>query len=250
MHTLSSGVVLVLALAVGISARAQAFGVDFFDCTEFAGQGPVAMAAATALVPEGFTASTTAGGQGSVVIRATSCASIAVDRAHAMPTNISQIGVNIVSPNGTGDINNYTNIYVSNNPFLVEAFLRAGLPAQFDPALTYEFTTDSTGVAGELYVAAGSPFLTRYFIYGRETNPAPNSGGPFLANWWYKVGRGKLLEQTLLPDISFGTSSVVFYTSSSSVLGKLIGGNTFGNFSILALRGVYPGGHMDVTVGH
>ena len=54
MRTVSSGVVLVLALALGISARAQAFGVDFTECTEFAGQGPVALSAATALVPEGF----------------------------------------------------------------------------------------------------------------------------------------------------------------------------------------------------
>jgi len=31
------------------------------------------------------------------------------------------------------------------------------------------------------------------------------------------------------------------------MLGKLIGGNTFSNFSVLALRGVYPSGHMEVT---
>jgi hypothetical protein len=31
-------------------------------------------------------------------------------------------------------------------------------------------------------------------------------------------------------------------------VGKLIAGNTFSDYSVLALRGVYPAAHMEVTI--
>ena len=60
----------------------------------------------------------------------------------------------MVAPDGTGDINNYTVIYVTNNLALAEYFQIAGLPAVFDPQLTYEYTSDSGGGSGRLYVTA------------------------------------------------------------------------------------------------
>jgi hypothetical protein len=57
-------------------------------------------------------------------------------------------------------------------------------------------------------------------------------------------------QQTLFPQISFGTSGVTLYTSVDSVVGKLIAGNTFNDYSVLALRGVYPAAHMEVTIAH
>jgi hypothetical protein len=157
------------------------------------------------------------------------------------------IGINIVAPDGTGDINNYTLVYLSNNPLLVENFLAAGLPAQYDPQLTYEYAAVLSG-DGNLFVSADSRDVAPYFIYGPETAPPPNSATVFLANWWYAPhGDWKMRQQSLFPAISFGASSVTFYTASTSMLGKLIGGNTFSNFSVLALHGVYPSAHMEVT---
>ena len=229
----------------------SAFSVDFFNCTEFAGEGPVSLAKAAPLVPQGYTVAGASSGMANIVIRATSCASATVDGRFAQQTNLSQIGVNIVSPDGTGTINNYTLVYLSNNPALVSAFNLAGLPAQFDPQLTYQFSAPVTE-KGNLYVAAGSPEVAPYFIYGPETPPAPNSAEVFLANWWYSpktlFGNRQMRQQTLFPAISFGGSTVSFYTSSTSLLGGLIGGNTFNNFSALALRGVYANAHMEVTV--
>jgi len=68
-------------------------------------------------------------GQASIVVRATSCESVAVGQSPGQPTAVSQIGINLVPPDGTGDINNYTLIYVTNNPVLAEYFQVAGLPA-------------------------------------------------------------------------------------------------------------------------
>ena len=45
----------LLAAALPSSALAQNFSVDFTNCTEFAGEGPVSLAAAKPLVPHGFT---------------------------------------------------------------------------------------------------------------------------------------------------------------------------------------------------
>ncbi|ADW67277.1 hypothetical protein [Granulicella tundricola] len=243
-----------LALLCSTFASAQfqrGFSVDFTDCTEFAGEGPISYAAAAPLVPHGFTIARSATGEANIVVRATNCSKVTVDGALPQPTVLSQIGINIVPPDGTGDINNYTLIYVSNNPLLVTAFIGAGLPAHYDPQLTYEYTAPASG-NGNLYVSAGALDLTRYTIYGPETAPPPNSAVPFLANWWYApgtfFGTAVMRQQTLFPKISFGGSGVTLYTSLNSLLGKLIGGNTFSNYSALALRGVYPAAHMEVTV--
>jgi len=242
--------VLALLASLGLSGAAQAstdFSVDFKDCSEFAGEGPVSLAAARPLVPAGFTINGADSGTANIVVRATSCRSVTVNGQDPQPTNLSQIGINLVPPDGTGDINNYTLVYVSNNPLLVANFIAAGLPAHFDPLLSYEYSAPANA-DGNLYVAVAAPGLQPYFIYGPETAPPPDSATDFLANWWYAPGRNrKMRQQSNFPAISFGTSSVSLYTAADSALGKLIGGNTFSNYSVLALRGVYPSAHMDVT---
>jgi hypothetical protein len=242
---------IALAFALTASARSRTdFTVDFTNCSEFAGEGPVSLAAAAPLVPRGYTLTEAANGTANIVVRATSCTSAVVNGHDPRPTNLSQIGINIVAPDGSGDINNYTLLYVSNNPLLVESFMAAGLPARYDPQLTYEYTAAPSG-DGDLYVSADFGDLPPYFIYGPETAPPPDSAGVFLANWWYTSHGGRQMrQQTLFPAISFGTSSASFYTAATSALGKLIGGNAFGNFSVLALRGVYPSAHMEVTTSH
>jgi hypothetical protein len=122
-------------------------------------------------------------GQAAIVVRATSCEGVGVDQEPAQPTQLSQIGINLVPPDATGDINNYTVIYVTNNEVLAHSFQVAGLPAVFDPQLTYEYTSDATGTSGELYVTAAGEELPSYFLFGTETDPPPNSAQSFLANW-------------------------------------------------------------------
>jgi hypothetical protein len=148
----------------------------------------------------------------------------------------------------SGDINNYTLIYVTNNQALGKRFQIAGLPAVVDPQLTYEYTTDSSGLAGDLYVSAAGEELLSYFLFGTETKPPPNSQQRFLANWWFTGPLGQMKQSTLLPVISFGTAAVSLYTNNISLLGNLIGGNTDSNFSILSVRGVYPAATMTVSV--
>jgi hypothetical protein len=222
------------------------FSVDFSNCTEFAGVGPVDFAKASALTPPVFT-TLMVGSTGGLVVRATNCKALSVNGERPSPTSISQIGLEIVPPDGTGDINNYTLLYVSDNLQLVLAFRRAGVPAVYDPTLTYQFTYDSTGKAGELYVEVESLGLPAYFLSGTETDPA-TPGSDFKANWWYATPHVIVKQQSDFPAIAFGTPSVTLHTDRTSDLGKLIGGNTDSDFHLFPVRGVYSSAHMEVIV--
>jgi hypothetical protein len=169
-------ILLALCLCGGPLASADnlSFTVHFAGCTEFAGWGPVSLAEAQPLVPAGYMIAGAATGQAAIVVRATSCQGVAIGQSAARPTEISQIGINLIAPDGTGDINNYTVIYVTNNPALAEYFQIAGLPAVFDPKLTYEYTpTEVGGNSGELYVTASGQGLRPIFSSEPKTTRRP-----------------------------------------------------------------------------
>jgi len=243
------GATFLLCLSTTTVAMAEtgSLTVHFTGCTEFAGWGPVALAEAQLLVPAGYVIAGAAMGQAAIVVRATSCQGVSIGQSAAQPTEISQIGINLVAPDGTGDINNYTVIYVTNNQAMVELFRAAGLPAVFDPELTYEYTPGPMETSGELYVAASGQGLPAYFLFGAENEPPPNSRQSFLANWWFTGHGSKMKQSTSFPVISFGPGAVTLYTSNTSLLGNLIGGNTASNFSFLSVRGVYPTATMTVS---
>ena len=238
---------LCLSMGPGAFATTRSFTVHFAGCTEFVGWGPVPLAKAQPLVPAGYEIAGAAMGQAAIVVRATSCQAVSIGQSPAQPTELSQIGINVVGPDGSGDINNYTVIYVTNNQALAEHFQAAGLPAVFDRQLTYEYTPDSSNASGQLYVTAAGDELPAYFFFGTETDPPPNSQQSFLANWWFTGDSGRMKQSTSFPAISFGTAAVTLYTSNISLLGNLINGNTDSNFSILSIRGVYPAATMTVT---
>lgn len=239
---------LLLAFAATAAWAEQPLTVDFTQCTEFAGVGPVSFASASALVPAQFTALSTGAGTGGIVVRAGSCTGVSVNGGPAVPTVFSQVGVEIVPPDHTGDINNYLLFYITNNPELVVALNLAGAPALYDPNLTYQFTYGPTGKAGVLYVEAEALGVPSYTIYGAETDPtAPY--GDFTANWWALTPQRELVKEAgNYPNISFGTASNTVFTDKNSELGKLIGGNTDSNFSYLPLRGIIPTAQIVVTV--
>jgi len=133
---------LLICFQVGrvTSAETRSLTVHFSGCTEFVGWGPVSLPEAQPLVPAGYVIAGAAKGQAAIVVRAASCQGVAVVQSSSQPTELSQIMINLVAPDGTGDINNYTVIYVTNNRALAEYFQTAGLSAVLDPQLTYEFT--------------------------------------------------------------------------------------------------------------
>jgi hypothetical protein len=245
-------IVLIVALLVfageltPANAAGHGFTADFTNCSEFAGWGPVANTPlATSLVPANFT-TLLESGQATIVIRASRCEGVSINGSKPVPTTLSHIGIGVVSPDGSGTINNYTLVYLTNNPLLAESFQHAGMPAIFDPTLAYEYSGDAT-TGGSLYVGASAPFgLPPYFLAGTEQA----ASGPqlFIANWWFLGHEGVIKQQTTFPAIAFGAADVTFHTSENSLVGKLIGGNSDANFPFFNARGVYSTAPMVVTV--
>jgi hypothetical protein len=226
----------------------RGFAADLENCTELIGFGPVPLAAVAPLVPSGYTIVTFGPGTAGIVVRASGCQRITLDGSDSATVNVSQIGVAVVSPDGTGNINNYQLFYVTNDGRLAEALEHAGVPAQFDREIAYEFTADATGQSGEVYVAVSPPGAQAYFETGSVNVPPPNSGAPVIANWWFNGREGVAKITTSIASISYGTASLALHTSKSSLLGSMIGGNTDANFSFFNARGLFTSGHLDVSL--
>lgn len=223
--------------------------VQFSRCTEFVGVVPVDAQAARALVPAAYTLVTdTAGAK--LVVRAADCESVRVGPAAAKPGRVAQIGIMVVSPDGSaGDpntgINNYTLTYATNAPALLLALRAAGVPAALDPGLAYEITPAG---AGELYVAVGpasDAASPTWFLHGQVMVPVLNSR--FDANWWRTAGERQVKMATAIDSIDFDFASTVsFTTSRHNLVGQLLGGNRVANFP-LSFRGAFDAGTMTVT---
>jgi hypothetical protein len=240
MFPFMNKLILTCALGAAVMLGQPSSQVQFNDCTEFVGAGWVPVAQAASSVPSTFQILNVNGGA-LLVTRAAECKSVVVDNAKPEPARLSQIGVSVVSPDGTGDINNYTVMYVTNNRRLAQRLERAGLPVKVDEDLVYEVN------AGNLFIDVSPEDGPAFFFNGTVSEP-PVGGFPFLANWWYESNRGRMKMATNIPTINFGQSAVTVYSRKESPLGRLINGNSFSNFAVFNVRGRFATGRMDVTV--
>jgi hypothetical protein len=226
-----------------VDARADAptsgFSVQFTDCVETIGVGLVSTDLARALVPPEFILV----GEGSpvtaIVVRTATCGGIAVAGHKPKPGIVVQIGVVIVPPDFTGDINNYTLWYYTSDAKLAEHLQSLRIDAQHVPNLE-----SSTG-NGEFHLTLrqpGSPLLS---IDGLVWPAAP--AGSFESNWWVKSSRGTVKLNTLVPDISIGPADLLLTTASNSALASLIGGTTLG-FPIIQQFNPFPAAVMTVRL--
>jgi hypothetical protein len=246
---------ITLAVAGCTAAQAQAadtpLAVQFSRCTEFVGLQPIDAAAARAQVPPAYTPVTDAAGA-RLVVRVADCEAVRVGALPALsarPGRVAQIGVMIVSPDGTGTdpntaINNYTLSYTTNSAALVLALRASGVPATLDAGLAIE-----AGASGEFY-AAVSPELDTdaptWFLHGRVNTPS--FGTSFLANWWRSNGGRETKMATDIPSISFDFGSDVdFTTARRNLVGALLPGNQVRHFP-LSFRGAFATGTMLVSV--
>lgn len=251
MRTFSALLALV-ALGVG-TARADGAlpAVQFDRCTEFVGVAPVNADAARALVPARYTLVSDAAGA-RLVVRVADCESVRVGAQPARAARVAQVGLIIVSPDGTAtdpstSINNYTLTYASNSLPLVMALRAAGVPAALDAGLAYE-VTPPTGPGSQFY-AAVSPELdasANWFLLGSVNTPTVAT--PFLANWWRLNGARETKMATTIGVIRFDFASQMrFGTSRHNLLGRLLQRNDIDGFP-LSFRGAFDSGSMVTTV--
>jgi len=244
-HALAVG---VASLALGAAAQRPpaSLTVVFDDCTEFAGLGTLPAVQIEGLVPAGYTAASFGPGTAGVVARVARCERVAVGGAPPERGTVAQFGVNLVSPDGTGDINNYALLYVTDSPRLADRLRRFGLPARLDPKLIYEVNPPA-GPALELFIQVHGAADISHFVHGSVGDPAPGSEFPFLANWWYQSGAGRMRMSTQIPAFAAGPADVALYASRTSDVGVVIGANRF-VFQLLSLRGKFSQAVMTVTL--
>lgn len=216
------------------------FDVQFTSCTEFAGIGLVPYANARPLVPAQFTLAgdTTTS---LVVVRVANCADVVVDGHDLGPGTVSQVGITIVSPNGSGDINNYTVSYDTTSEYFTKRLKNAGINARYAPGIEYEYSPNGDGT-GFLEVEAPRQ---KFEVSGSVTEPTAGAV-PFQAVWWRTSWGDTAKTDTPIPAIQFGQISSTLHTKRSSELRQLIGGTTL-TFPVLDSYNVFPAATMHVT---
>jgi hypothetical protein len=238
---------LIVAGGVALLQAQPPSEVQFTNCTEYVGAGAIPLARVTPFVPSTFQVLVGAGNTATLVVRAAQCEGVKVDNDRPEPGILTQIGVSVVGPDGTGDINNYTVAYVTNSRRLAQRLERVGLPVSVDPDLVYEITPNPPGAAGEFFVDSSPSDAPAFFLNGTATDNTFLTI-PFLANWWYESHRGRMKMATNIPTIAFGFAAVTAYARQDSPLGKLMGGNKFSAFNVFNVRGRFSTARMLVTL--
>jgi len=217
----------------------QDFSVDFSDCVESIGVGLVSTDGARQYVPPEFILV----GEGQpvtpLVVRTARCG-ISVDGRGGGVGHIVQIGAVIVPPDFTGDINNYTMFYYTDDLRLALRLNLAGVSAQFDPRIVYDYDNSSS-----LFVRVPLPGFPTLTLTGNVT-PSPFPAGSFTANWWQKTFAGPVKMSTNVPVIFIGGADQTLTTRVDGPLGQLIGGGTMG-FPIIQQFNTFATAQMSVS---
>jgi hypothetical protein len=231
----------LLATTAAADNGHHGFDATLKNCTELVGLGPVPFVAARALVPASYSLVPFNGSAG-LVVRVGRCEA-ALDKGASQVTTIAQVGIAVIPPDGTGDINNYTLLYSTDNAQLAKELNQAGQPAEFDPHLAFELNSSS----GEIYAAVSPGAQPAWFLAGSAAAPVPPAV-PTVANWWFNGSRGVVKVTTSIPSISYGQAAFSLHTSMSSLIATLIGGNTYSSFVFFNGRGVFTDAQLTITV--
>ena len=234
----------LIMFAPAIHADDSGFTATLQGCTELIGLGPVPLSVVRPLVPSTFVIPEFGPGTAGLVVRVGQCQALSTSGTAARPVNVGQIGVAIVSPDGSGDINNYTLFYTTSDDRLARALQDAGLPAALDPVLAYEFTPN---LSGELYAAVAPFGAPAWFVSGSAADTPLGGPAPVTANWWFQTKRGTLKMATVIPSIQYVIAGFTLHTSKVSPLGQIIGGNTDSSFPFFNARGLFSTGVMSVS---
>ncbi len=220
----------------------RSFDVDFSGCTEMASLTPVPVANVRARVPAGYALANEANGVTFVVVRIASCAGVAIDQRPVGGGTVAQVGVNLVSPDGTGDINNYTLwYYTTSQPLFVRLRALGVDEAQWVPGIDYRYASTGPGTGRLDVTVPGRPAFT---IGGPVTEPV--GPVPFVANWWGDSPRGRIRMNTTIPAIDFGGATMTLRTGARSELAEVLGATT-ATFPIFDSYNRFAAAHMVVA---
>ncbi len=195
----------------------SSFGVEFTDCSELASITTITVAKARTVVPASFTLAVDTGGGTPFVVRVAHCRAVSVDGNAPEAGTVAQLGVSIVSPDGTGDINNYTAWYYTTSLRFAVKLQLLGVPhsGRRDSATTSCRTPRRPAPCASTWPAGHPAF--------RVTAPVVEpvaAAVPFQANWWIQSGTQRTRMSTPIPALRFGTAAATLTTPRVSQLGQ------------------------------
>jgi hypothetical protein len=228
--------------AVAVQLPPASSGVEFTDCSELASITTISTTHARSVVPESFTLAGDASGA-PFVVRVAHCRAVSVNGSAPEAATVAQLGVSIVSPDGTGDINNYTAWYYTTSLRLAVTLQPLGVPAQWTPQLGYDLLSNSASTGTlRIDLAAGHPAF-RVTAPVVEPVAAPVA---FQANWWIQSGARRTKMSTPIPALRFGSASALLSTPRVGQLGQLLDGST-ATFALLDSYNRFALAHMTVS---
>jgi hypothetical protein len=202
-----------------------AFDVVFNDCHDQASITPVPVASVRSLVPSHYQLTDESTGTTLLVVRITTCTDIVVTGVDVGAGTVAQVGANIVSPDGTGDINNYSFYYASTSLLLAAHLQAIGFGAEFVPGIRFTISPD---VDGDGTISIVVPQLPSPYEVGGPVVFPTAPFAPFTANW-YADFAGKTIEMhTPIPNISFGSGTMTLRTFPFDPLGRILGSGSVG----------------------
>jgi len=221
------------------------FGVEFTNCVESIGVTLVPTAKARALVPPEFHLVGEAAPVTPLVMRTARC-DIAVGGQRPNGGSITQVGLVIVPPDFTGDINNYTLWYYTTDAELANHLVRLGVAAQHVQNIMYDYLPGVPGNPVPFLVNVPRPGDPMFSLTGTATWSEVPSGS-FVANWWQSGRRGSVKMNTDVPAIYIGGANLTLTTDTDNELGELISGGSTG-FAIVQQFNIFATAHMEVSV--
>lgn len=225
--------------------QSTSFGVEFTNCVESIGVTLVATDKARALVPSDFHVVGEGAPVTPLVIRTARC-DVAVDGQRPNTASIVQVGLVIVPPYFTGDINNYTIAYYTTDAELANHLVRFGVAAQHVQNIAYDYLPGAAGNAIPFAVNVSRPGDPTFSLAGTVTRSEIPSGS-FVANWWQSGRRGSVQMSTEVPAIFIGAANLILTTQPNNELGQLLGTGSTG-FAIVQQFNTFAAAHMEVSV--
>jgi len=213
--------------------------VSFNGCSELASITTISVAQARTVVPISFALAGDASGA-PFVVRVAECSAVSVGGSSPEAGTVAQLGVSVVSPDGTGDINNYAAWYYTTSAPLALGLRMRGVPAQWVPRLSYE------RAGGRLTIDVNHPGHPAFHVDAALVEPGPGAIA-FHANWWVQNGPFRSKMSTPIPAISFGGATATLTTARVGQLGRLLESST-ATFALLDSFNRFPTAPMTVSV--
>lgn len=215
------------------------------DGVESVGVGLVSTERAQRLLPPPFKLANNGEPVTPLVVLAARCQGMAVSGGEAIRGAFAQIGLAVVPPDGTGEINIFTLWHFTTHLTLVRSLQHLGLASQHVPELGYDVTLG--GKAGSTAITLAAPAHPPFLLAGAIHEPSQPI--TFNGNWWAKAGNRLLKMNSVVPAATFGEAQLTLTTRADNALGQLIGGTTL-NFAVLQRFNTFPQVRTAVSVLH